>query len=111
MTWKNTADRWGPVSQLLHWPIVLLVLVLAIVGLTMGELPKTQKYFWVYTMHKSTGIAVLALVLVRIAWRPYAGTPQPLAGPQTCPLRSASLTHHPKYTLLLPRPLSGCLHD
>src|SRR3546814_17333124 len=58
MTWKNTADRWGPVSQLLHWLIVLLVLVLAIVGLTMGELPKTPKYFWVYTMQKSTGITV-----------------------------------------------------
>ena len=27
MTWKNSADRWGPVSQLLHWLIVILILV------------------------------------------------------------------------------------
>ena len=73
MTWKNTADRWGPVSQSLHWLIVLLVLMLAVVGLSLDSLPKTPKYFWVYTMHKSVGITVLALVLARI------GQPRPAA--------------------------------
>jgi cytochrome b561 len=111
MTWKNTADRWGPVSQLLHWLIVLLVLVLAIVGLTMGELPKTPKYFWVYTLHKSVGITVLALVLVRIGWRLYAGVPEPVAGTPTWQARIASLTHMLLYALLLAMPLSGWLYD
>jgi cytochrome b561 len=111
MTWKNTADRWGPVSQLLHWLIVLLVLVLAIVGLTMGELPKTPKYFWVYTLHKSVGITVLALVLVRIGWRLYAGAPRPVPGTPTWQARIASLTHFLLYALLLAMPLSGWLYD
>ncbi len=111
MTWKNTPDRWGPVSQLLHWLIVLLVLVLAIVGLTMGELPKTPKYFWVYTMHKSTGITVLALILVRIAWRLYAGTPKPVPGTPTWQSRIASVTHFLLYALLIAMPLSGWLYD
>jgi cytochrome b561 len=111
MTWKNTADRWGPVSQLLHWLIVLLVLMLAIVGLTMGELPKTPKYFWVYTMHKSVGITVLALVLVRIGGRLYAGAPRPVPGTPTWQARIASLTHFLLYALLLAMPLSGWLYD
>ena len=60
MTIRNI-ERWGAVSQILHWTIVLLVLGLAIVGLTMDELPRTPKYFWVYTAHKSIGLTVLAL--------------------------------------------------
>jgi cytochrome b561 len=111
MSWKNSAERWGPVSQLLHWLIVLLVLVLAIVGLTMGELPKTPKYFWVYTLHKSVGITVLALVLVRIGWRLHAGAPRPVAGTPAWQARIASLTHALLYALLLAMPLSGWLYD
>jgi cytochrome b561 len=111
MTWKNTADRWGPVSQLLHWLIVLLVLMLAIVGLSMGEQPKSTKNFWVYTMHKSVGITVLALVLVRIGWRLYAGAPRPVPGTPTWQARIASLTHFLLYALLLAMPLSGWLYD
>ncbi|GAB3306811.1 cytochrome b [Luteimonas notoginsengisoli] len=111
MSWKNSAERWGPVSQLLHWLIVLLVLVLAIVGLTMGELPKTPKYFWVYTLHKSVGIIVLALVLVRIGWRLHAGAPRPVAGTPAWQARMASLTHALLYALLLAMPLSGWLYD
>src|SRR3546814_9033605 len=62
-------------------------------------------------MHKSTGIAVLALVLVRIAWRLYAGTPKPVAGTPTWQLRIASITHFLLYALLLAMPLSGWLYD
>ncbi len=39
MTLKNTPERWGAVSQSLHWLIVILLLVIAYIGLTMGDLP------------------------------------------------------------------------
>jgi cytochrome b561 len=111
MTLKNTADRWGPVSQAFHWIIVLLILCLAIVGLTMGELPKTPKYFWVYTGHKSTGLLVLALVIARLGWRWYAGKPQPVPGTPTWQERIATITHWLLYGLILLMPLSGWLYD
>ncbi len=110
MTWKNTDQQWGAVSQGFHWLIVLLVLALAIVGLTMGELPRTPKYFWVYTLHKSLGISVLALVLLRIGWRLHAGAPQPLPAPRW-QQRVASATHWLLYALVLAMPLSGWLYD
>ena len=111
MTLKNTADRWGPVSQAFHWIIVLLILCLAIVGLTMGELPKTPKYFWVYTMHKSTGLLVLALVIARLGWRWYAGKPEPVPGTPTWQERIATVTHWLLYGLILLMPVSGWLYD
>lgn len=111
MTLKNTARRWGSVSQALHWLIALLILLLGIVGLSMGELPKTPKYFWVYTAHKSLGISVLALVVVRLGWRLYAGTPEPEPGTPTWQERIASATHWLLYALIFAIPLSGWLYD
>ena len=111
MTLKNTSERWGPVSQALHWLIVLMILGLAIAGLTMGKLPKTPKYFWVYTAHKSMGLTVLALVLLRIGWRLYAGAPKPVAGTPTWQERIATVTHWMLYALILAMPLSGWLYD
>lgn len=111
MTLTNTRDRWGAVSQGFHWLIVLMILILAIVGLTMGELPKTPKWFWVYTAHKSFGITVLVLMVLRLAWRLYAGTPRRVPGTPTRQQRVATLTHWTLYALALLQPLSGWLYD
>ena len=111
MRLKNHPGGWGPVSQLLHWLIVLLVAVMATIGLTMDELPQTPKYFWVYDLHKSTGLAVLGLVLLRLGWRWYAGAPLPVAGTPRWQRRVAGVTHGLLYLLLLAMPLSGWLFD
>ena len=110
MSLKNT-DRWGATSPLLHWPIAVLTLSIGAVGLVMGELPRSPKWFWVYTLHKSLGLTVLALVLVRIAWRLYAGAPPPVEGTPRWQARLASLTHGAIYVLILAMPLSGWLYD
>ena len=110
MSLKNT-DRWGSASQLLHWTIAVLILSIGAVGLVMGELPRSPKWFWVYTLHKSLGLTVLALVLVRIAWRLYAGAPPPVEGTPRWQARLASLTHGAIYVLILAMPLSGWLYD
>ena len=111
MSLKNTTDRWGGISQLLHWTIAVLILGIGIVGLVMGELPRSPKYFWVYTAHKSMGLTVLALVIVRIGWRLYAGAPTPVPGTPRWQALLASATHGAIYLLILAMPLSGWLYD
>jgi len=110
MSLKNTHHAWGAVSQSLHWLTLALIVLLAVIGLVMTELPRTPKYFWVYTLHKSLGISVLALLPMRLAWRIWAGAPHPLAAP-SWQHALARLTHWLLYVLLLAVPLSGWLYD
>ena len=50
-------------------------------------------------------------MLVRIAWRLYAGAPPPVEGTPRWQARLASLTHGAIYVLILAMPLSGWLYD
>ncbi len=97
MTLKGTAERWGWMSQALHWLIAVLILGLGIGGLIMGKLPKTPNYFWVYTAHKSIGISVLALAVLRLLWRLYVGAPKTNRG-HAC-LAGASCQCHSYHAL------------
>ncbi|TAA27059.1 cytochrome b [Pseudoxanthomonas winnipegensis] len=108
---RANAQRWGAVSQTLHWLILLLLLVLCVVGLTLDDLPRTPKYFWIYTAHKSLGITVLVLVALRLAWRLYAGAPPPVPGTPRWQHAIATLTHVLLYAVMFAMPLSGWLYD
>lgn len=107
MMFKNTADRWGGISQLLHWVVVALILTMAYLGLTMGDLPNGPDKIRTYALHKSIGITILGLVALRLLWRAYAGTPRPVSGTPPWQARIASLTHWAIYALLFAIPISG----
>lgn len=107
MTWKNTPERWGPVSQLLHWLIVLMILGMGTVGLVMTEMRNSPDKIQLYLLHKSFGLTVLALITLRLLWRLYAGAPKPVAGTPQWQERTASLTHAALYALVFAMPLSG----
>ena len=107
MTLKNTDTRWGPVSQLLHWLVVLLILVQATAGLLMTEMRNSPDKVQAYALHKSFGLTILALAVLRLAWRWYAGTPRPVPGMPRWQERVARLSHWGLYALLFAIPISG----
>ncbi|GAB3104101.1 cytochrome b [Lysobacter terrae] len=107
MTWKNSNDRWGAVSQLLHWLIVLMILGLGTVGLLMTEMRNSPDKIQLYLLHKSFGLTVMALMALRLLWRVYAGAPRPVAGTPHWQERIASLTHAALYLLVFAMPISG----
>ena len=100
---------WPALSKALHWLIAVLILVMAWLGLTMGDLPNGPDKIATYALHKSLGLSILALVALRLLWRLYAGAPAPLAGTPRWQERIAALTHLALYALLLAMPLSGWL--
>jgi cytochrome b561 len=101
--------RWGAVSQGFHWLIVILILVMAYLGLTMVDLRDTPHKVFMYMLHKSTGISILVLVVLRLGWRLYAGRPRAIAGIPAWQERIAGITHGALYLLLFAVPLSGWL--
>ncbi|MBN9318113.1 MAG: hypothetical protein BGN86_14570 [Caulobacterales bacterium 68-7] len=61
-------DRYTSVAILLHWVIAALLLTNIWYGWQMEELRGLAK-FNIFQLHKSLGITVLVLTVVRIAWR------------------------------------------
>lgn len=80
MSLKNSATRWGSVSMGLHWLVVALILLMAWIGLRMGGMPNGPDKIATYALHKSVGISILALAVLRLAWRAVAGAPAHVAG-------------------------------
>ncbi len=110
MPLRHDARRWGALGQLFHWLIVLLILVQGTIGLVMVELPKRPSVFAVYNLHKSLGLTILALAVLRLAWRLFDGRPEPLPMPRWQHL-GARVMHGALYVLLFALPLSGWLFD
>lgn len=107
---RNTASQWGWVSVTLHWVTVLAIVGLVIVGLTMDDLPNGPRKIQVYALHKSTGLTVLALTLLRLGWRLFAGAPKAEPMPRWQRL-AAHGSHVMLYALLLAMPLTGWLFN
>jgi cytochrome b561 len=65
---RNTNERWGSVAQFLHWLIVALIITQVILALRAEELHGMAKLAML-ARHKSVGITILMLAVVRLSWR------------------------------------------
>lgn len=108
---KNNAERWGALSLGLHWLTFALIVGLGTVGLIMTDLPSSPFKIQIYGVHKSIGLTVFALTLLRMSWRLFAGVPKPVPGTPRWQNALATLTHAGLYALLLAIPLSGWLFN
>ena len=98
-------DRYSWGAIWLHWAIALLVLVNLALGLFHESLLDGIK--WVIPIHKSIGITVLALTLLRLGWR-LTHRPPPLPVDMTGWEHAvAKAVHWAFYALLLALPLTG----
>ena len=110
MSWRDSEDAWGWISITLHWAVVLLVLSGALLGLFMTEMSLSAAKVRVYALHKSIGITVLALMLLRVAWRLASRRPRALPAPRW-QNGVAATTHWMLYAAALALPLSGWLYN
>lgn len=105
----NPPARWPRPVRWLHWLGVLLVLSVAVVGLLMVDMERgSDPRRIAYALHKSLGITVLALALLRVLARAFTRAPAAVAGP-AWQQRLAQGTHLLMYALMFAVPLSGWL--
>ena len=104
----NTREGYGLIARLFHWLIFALVLGMLVGGVLLSSLPSGDFRAFVVAAHKSTGVVVMLLMIVRLVWRIYNPRPRDLGeGPVLNYI--ARVVHIWLYVLLFLQPLSGIL--
>lgn len=105
---RNTESQYGSLAQLLHWVMAVLMIGIIAVGYYMDGLadddPSRGTF---YNLHKSTGILILALVIVRLTWRQINTRPILPESVLHWQKRLAHLAHALLYAFMFAMPLSG----
>jgi|SRR5579871_455934 len=109
MLLMNTPSRYGAVAMALHWMIAIVLLINIALGLYVAEImaDSDPMHGTALQFHKSLGLTVLALSVLRVAWRvvnPAPPLPQTMA-PRTRLL--AHVSHFLLYVLIVVIPLTG----
>lgn len=104
-------SRYSTVAIALHWIIAVAMIAMLAMGLWMtGALKDPAQRalaFEVIQLHKSVGLSILVLTLVRLAWRLGHRPPLLPATMKAWEKAAARLTHFAFYVLLLALPLTG----
>lgn len=102
-------DRYDAPTLILHWLVALLIVAAFVVVHVAGELPRGPERIAVMDLHKSLGVTIFALVLVRMVWRLSHSAPALPAGTPPWMELAAKLGHLALYGLMIAVPLSGVL--
>ena len=88
--------RYATPAILLHWALAVLIASLVAVGLYMMSIEDDPGSDWYFNIHKSFGIVVFVLVLLRIVWR---ATHRPAPLPTSLPKWQVRLSHATQWAL------------
>ncbi len=110
MAWKNNNERYGNLSIILHWLMLLLFIgVYAVIELRelypKGSDPREALKTW----HFMLGLSVLLLVSLRILARATSPTPRITPTPAKWQEVAAKLAHFALYVFMVGMPILGWL--
>lgn len=103
---KSKARRYSRVAMILHWSIALLIVLNFAAAWVAETVPRAGR-MQIMANHKSIGLTVLILTVVRIAWR-VTHRPPPLQRTlQPWERTLATAVHSLFYILMIGMPLTG----
>ena len=128
----KTFSQYNNISIFLHWLIAVGIVFMFILGWFMDTVPKDAAksstfdlfnmglYVWelskevsprsfYFNLHKSVGISLFALIILRILWRLTHKPPALLDSMKTWEKKLATGAHHGLYFLMVATPLAGII--
>jgi len=129
---NQSISRYTKTAIILHWLIALGVFAMFALGWYMSDLPKEAPklmsldvfdlgiYTWhfaeetsarafYFNLHKSIGVALFVLILVRLFWRITHRPPAMLPSLKAWERKLATGAHHLLYLLMVALPVSGII--
>ena len=122
MSLANTASSYGAVAKTLHWLTALLILTLIPLGVGANNMAYElrnaaapaddllARTAWLFSLHKTLGVAVFFVALARIAWAFTQPKPGLLHPDRKAESLAAETVHWLLYGSLVLVPLSGWIH-
>ena len=105
----DTPQKFSHITIALHWVIAISIIALIAVGMYMEEMPDGQQKYDLILLHKSFGVIILALAVIRVAWRYINKFPVPLSDMPKWQEKLASVTHWFLLIATLLMPISGMI--
>lgn len=103
-------QKYHPALRTLHWLMAVLILSMLALGTYMAELPRSAPMRGdLYALHKSIGVTLFFLLLLRMVVRLGTVVPPLPPGINAWERGLAELTHAAFYVLLCLMPLSGII--
>ena len=105
----SQVSRYHPALVVLHWALGLLIIAaLALGALVMAKIPNTEPMkFEALRSHMGGGMAILALMLVRLVIRSRSAHPEPVTAGHPLLDRLAWLSHRMFYATVFAMAISG----
>jgi cytochrome b561 len=104
---QSSSARYTAVAQAFHWIIAALIVVQFVLANLEDDLPIGAHKLALLARHKSFGMTVLMLVILRLLWR-LKNPPPPLpSGMSSLERTLARATHGAFYVLLFAMPITG----
>jgi len=102
---RNSPEGYGLVARFLHWSMFLLIGLTTFLALNMESMEEADKLF-TEGLHRSLGLLILALLLLRFAWK--LNNPRPADPPGSAWVNwSAHALHWLFYFIILLQVVAG----
>ncbi|AWQ19281.1 Cytochrome b561 [Pantoea ananatis] len=110
MLLRNSPGRYGWLSIFLHWSMALVIYAMFALGLWMVGLSYYDTWYHnAPEIHKSIGVILMLVLIIRLIWRVVSPPPKPLSSYSPLVRITAVMAHGLLYGLLIAILFSGYL--